>query len=101
MLLESKVPGSKVKLADFGLAVECEKNHKEYFGERTRAGGERREERDGCAWKEEREREREREKEREREGWLCVEGRERERERDGSVLLHTCLRELALGGDEM
>jgi len=34
LLLESKVPGSKVKLADFGLAVECDKNHKEYFGER-------------------------------------------------------------------
>lgn len=32
LLLESKVPGSKVKLADFGLAVECDKNHKEYFG---------------------------------------------------------------------
>ena len=35
------MPGSKVKLADFGLAVECEKNHKEYFGEWTCTEGDK------------------------------------------------------------
>ena len=39
------MPGSKVKLADFGLAVECEKNHKEYFGEWTCTEGDKK--RDG------------------------------------------------------
>lgn len=52
LLLESKVPGSKVKLADFGLAVECEKKHKEYFGVcvcRARRDGEVGEEGERCS----------------------------------------------------
>jgi calcium/calmodulin-dependent protein kinase (CaM kinase) II len=32
LLLESRKPGSNVKLADFGLAVECQSNHREFFG---------------------------------------------------------------------